>query len=154
VDYAYGSDITLANGADEIVLLAGLVEIDRVAYDGGTEFPDPNGISMELIDSSLDNTIGANWQEALTVFGNGDFGTPGAVNSVSSLPAPSVTIAYNGAQVLLDWDAVPGAVEYRVEVAGSLDGVFVPLATVPGTTLALSVDPGQPVRLLRVIALR
>jgi len=40
----------LANGADELVLLDGSsVEIDRVEYDGGPGFPDPNGASMALV---------------------------------------------------------------------------------------------------------
>ena len=48
VDYEY-SGITLANGADELVLTDGLAnEIDRVEWDGGPAFPDPTGASMSL----------------------------------------------------------------------------------------------------------
>jgi len=81
VDYTYGSNFFLANGADELVLLDGtLAEMDRVEYDGGPAFPDPNGASMALGDPALDNNVGANWCEASTPFGAGDLGTPGGVN--------------------------------------------------------------------------
>jgi hypothetical protein len=93
VDYAYGTEYTLGNGDDEIVLLSGLYEIDRINYDNGATFPDPNGYSMELIAPALDNFLGANWQTALAsaTYGAGDRGTPGAVNSVSTLDAPLVS---------------------------------------------------------------
>jgi predicted extracellular nuclease len=80
VDYQF-SGIAIANGADELVLLdETLTEIDRVEYDGGPDFPDPNGASMSLIAPGLDNNVGANWCEASTPFGAGDLGTPGAAN--------------------------------------------------------------------------
>ncbi|MEL7314883.1 MAG: ExeM/NucH family extracellular endonuclease [Cyanobacteria bacterium J06559_3] len=79
-DYEY-SGFILANGADEVVLVAPSgTEIDRVEYDGGPNFPDPNGASMSLSDPAADNTIGANWSEATTSFGDGDLGTPGTAN--------------------------------------------------------------------------
>ena len=37
-------------------------EIDRVAYDGGPAFPNPDGAAMELIRPDLDNALGANWR--------------------------------------------------------------------------------------------
>ena len=81
LDYEY-SGITLANGADEILLIDSYgITIDSVAYDGGTTFPDPNGATMALLEISLDNTIGSNWVEydSLT-YGDGDYGTPGEPN--------------------------------------------------------------------------
>ncbi len=80
VDYAY-SAFFLANGADEIVLVdtAGN-EIDRVEWDNGATFPDPNGASMALRDPLLDNNVGENWCEARTPYGDGDLGSPGAAN--------------------------------------------------------------------------
>ena len=91
VDYVYSSFI-LANGDDEIILLDGdNVEIDRVEYDGGPEFPDPNGASMELIDPALDNNVGDNWQEATTPYGDGDLGTPGGPNGEPAEPTPTPT---------------------------------------------------------------
>lgn len=81
VDYQY-DNFFLANGDDEVVLVdSDGREVDRVNYDGGPNFPDPNGASMSLIDSALDNNVGENWCTSTTAFGAGDFGTPGAVNS-------------------------------------------------------------------------
>ncbi|NQY28182.1 MAG: lamin tail domain-containing protein, partial [Flavobacteriaceae bacterium] len=48
LDYVY-TGIILANGGDEVILeTGGGTEIDRVDYDGGPNFPDPSGKSMEL----------------------------------------------------------------------------------------------------------
>ncbi len=84
VDYSYGSDIGLSNGDDEIILTTGGgVEIDRVEYDGGPNFPDPSGKSMNLdIDqySATANDDGANWCESTTPLGT-QFGTPGTANT-------------------------------------------------------------------------
>ncbi len=81
VDYGYGGSWFIANGDDEIILTDELgTEIDRVEYDGGPSFPDPNGASMALINPALDNNIGANWCEAVTPYGAGDLGTPGTAN--------------------------------------------------------------------------
>ena len=90
-DYEY-SGIALANGADEIVLVDTTgTEIDRVEYDGGPVFPDPTGASMSLSDPAADNTVGANWSETTTPFGDGDLGTPGAANGGGSV-APDLAI--------------------------------------------------------------
>ena len=88
VDVAYEYDgITLANGADEIVLTDALGrEVDRVEYDGGTVFPDPTGAAMELIDLNADNNDGTNWTEATQNFGDGDLGTPGGANGDVATP--------------------------------------------------------------------
>ncbi|QFT98651.1 Bifunctional hemolysin/adenylate cyclase precursor [Roseovarius sp. THAF8] len=86
VDYQY-SGVALANGADEIVLTDTQGrEVDRVEYDGGPDFPDPNGASMELTDLSTDNNIGSNWVTATQAFGDGDLGTPGAENGGAPEP--------------------------------------------------------------------
>jgi hypothetical protein len=80
VDYQY-SNMFLGNGSDALILLdTSLTEIDRVEWDNGATFPDPNGASMSLKIPSLDNNIGANWCESQTPFGDGDLGTPGAAN--------------------------------------------------------------------------
>jgi len=89
VDYQYSS-FFLGNGGDEVILLdTSLNEVDRVEYDGGPSFPDPNGSSMSLRATSVDNNVGANWCEATTPFGDGDLGTPGAANDC---PLPEVVI--------------------------------------------------------------
>jgi predicted extracellular nuclease len=80
VDYQY-SNVFLGNGSDALILLnTGDVEVDRVEWDNGATFPDPNGASMALKFPSLDNNAGVNWCESQTPFGDGDLGTPGAAN--------------------------------------------------------------------------
>ena len=80
VDYKY-SGFTLSNLWDEVILghPSGVI-LDEVYYDNGTTFPDENGKSMMLLDSTLDNSLGENWIAADIVFGAGDYGTPGSIN--------------------------------------------------------------------------
>ena len=86
VDYQY-SGFFLANGDDELIILdASLNEVDRVEWDGGPAFPDPTGASMSLDDPTSDNNVGANWCTAVTPFGDGDRGTPGAANDCGAPP--------------------------------------------------------------------
>ncbi len=77
VDYEW-SNFILANGDDEIVIYDELNQlIDQIMYDGGPNWPDPNGASM-FYDWGGDNNAGAYWHvEAQHTFGLGDFGTPG-----------------------------------------------------------------------------
>ncbi len=93
VDYVY-SGFTLDNTEDEIVLMSGPVEIDRVAYGGRSGFPDPTGASMYLVDVALDNNVGSNWAEdTWHAYGDGDFGTPGAANEHDDIaPTSSVDL--------------------------------------------------------------
>ncbi|NCQ34878.1 hypothetical protein GW813_07350 [bacterium] len=93
--YQY-SGFQLANAADEIVLLnASLVEIDRVEYDGGPLWPDPNGASMMFDEVSPDNNVGTAWSTSVVTFGSGDAGTPGAANGSVPLQAPHITDVYH-----------------------------------------------------------
>ena len=81
LDYKY-SNMNLANGADEILLIDPYGNtVDSITYDGGSTFPDPNGATMALLNLNLDNNIGSSWVEydSLT-YGNGDYGTPGVSN--------------------------------------------------------------------------
>ena len=48
VDYAYGEDLTLGNGADALELGFGKLRFDRVAWDNGLTFPDPNGEGQQI----------------------------------------------------------------------------------------------------------
>jgi hypothetical protein len=68
------SGFTLANGDDEIILTSDLaVEVDRVEWDGGPAWPDPDGASMQWDETSGDNNVGANWSApAVPPFGTGD----------------------------------------------------------------------------------
>jgi len=92
VDYVYPSNWYLSNGDDEVVLVYsdGVSEVDRVNYDGGSTFPDPTGKSMELNNPANDNNVGSNWAESKLTYGDGDYGTPGSLNSslVSAIDKP------------------------------------------------------------------
>jgi len=82
-DHGYATGMQLGNGADEVVLLHGGVEIDRIEYDDGVDWPDPTGLSISLSPTALDasqNDDGASWCSASSVYGDGDKGTPGAAN--------------------------------------------------------------------------
>lgn len=80
-DYIY-SGFGLSNADDEIILTCDNVEIDRVEYDNGVNWPDPEGKSMVLANPLLDNNDGANWCESTSPYGDGDKGTPGEDNDV------------------------------------------------------------------------
>ncbi len=91
-DYDY-SAISLGNSTDGLVLTnAADVEQDRVVWDNGSTFPDPNGASMALKTDGhgnyLDNSVGANWCESQNAWAGsaGDSGTPGAANDCMSGP--------------------------------------------------------------------
>jgi len=87
-DYVF-SGTSIANGADEIVLLNPLnEEIDRIEYDGGANWPDPTGASMVFTGTASDDNNDPNfWETAtereLTFQGTtGDKGSPG-INGVN-----------------------------------------------------------------------
>ncbi len=63
VDYAYGSAFNLGNADDEIILTsATAVEIDRLEWDGGPNWPDPTGASMTYTGlPGEDNNVGSKW---------------------------------------------------------------------------------------------
>jgi len=83
-DLVYNRDsFNLGNSDDEIIILDVYGrEVDRVEYDNGTTFPDPNGKSMELNYFGFDNNDGSNWSESTHLLPSGDYATPGASNSM------------------------------------------------------------------------
>jgi|GEM_PF-3400158 len=103
IDYAY-SGMTLANGADEIIIAkdlggAGEAEIARVEYGSSTDFPSKAaGISAQLGAEhgfdGIDNNDGTLWCHSRDAISssNADLGTPGAANVVCTLPTATVTI--------------------------------------------------------------
>ncbi|PID67974.1 MAG: hypothetical protein CR968_03985 [Flavobacteriia bacterium] len=98
VDYVY-SGITLGNGSDGIKLTCSDTVIDIVVWDNGATFPDPSGASMELANDKLtatDNDNGANWGTATDVYGAGDMGTPGAVNTFTLVTSGIENIEIEG----------------------------------------------------------
>ena len=82
-DYAYGTEMALGNSADELVIAHDGTEIDRLEYDNGVNWPDPNAASITLdpthLDSS-DHNNGSYWCTGKTPYGDGDLGTPGSAN--------------------------------------------------------------------------
>lgn len=115
--FVYDMSFLMSNGADEVILeFAGTI-IDEVYYDGGTNFPDPNGASMTLNSASLTsgaNDTGSNWCEATSVYEavNNNLGTPGAANDACAAPclltlnADSATCDSTGAGMTDDTYAV------------------------------------------------
>jgi hypothetical protein len=109
IDYAYGTALNLANGSDELILTApDSVEVDRVAWDNGMTFPDPDGASMSLQLPAQDNNDGANWCVAMTPYGDGDFGTPGGLNDCAPPPAADLRVTeiwpgQSGDDLTEDW---------------------------------------------------
>lgn len=95
IDYQY-SNITLGNGSDELILISPTDStVDSVAWDNGATFPDPNGASMALLDPALDNSLGTNWTTSTTLFGNGDFGTPGSPNFAGEIELSTTNIVFD-----------------------------------------------------------
>ncbi len=95
VDYSYGSTsvFALANADDEVILRASDgITIDSIAYDDGVTWPDPIGASMAVNSLFADNNDGNNWCESSTVFGDGDYGTPGQTNDCPQPPAADLQI--------------------------------------------------------------
>ena len=81
-DYAYDG-FSLSNGSDEVIIECLGIQIDEVAYDNGSTFPDPTGASMSLDPaafSAIANDAGANWCTGSTPYGAGDLGSPGVIN--------------------------------------------------------------------------
>jgi len=98
VNYDYGTSVGLSNSADELVLLnENAIVMDSVSWDNGETFPDPNGKSMALLDPGLDNSLGQNWQESasVSIFGDGDIGTPGLVNFYSAIDVEPNSIDFD-----------------------------------------------------------
>jgi len=84
IDLVYDrDDFNLGNSDDEIIIYDEFNrEIDRVEYDDGQTFPDPNGKSMELNYFGFDNNDGSNWSESTHLLPSGDYATPGTSNSM------------------------------------------------------------------------
>ncbi|MBD3225914.1 MAG: T9SS type A sorting domain-containing protein [Caldithrix sp.] len=96
VDYQY-TDFQLGNSGDEIFLYLadGATLIDQIEYDGGTNWPDPNGESMYFDGFfTADNNYADYWKLSDTPWadGSGDLGSPGYANTVSNLVADASSL--------------------------------------------------------------
>lgn len=112
VDFQYdSSSFTLGNGGDELIIYMadGTTEVDRVEYDGGPNWPDPNGSSMMFVGSwTDDNNDYSYWVVADAPWAGsaGDNGTPGEANGGSDTDAPVITdvIATSATEVSVLFD--------------------------------------------------
>jgi hypothetical protein len=154
VDYDYGDDLALANASDAIIIESnGDVEIDRVEWDDGATFPDPNGASMNLDPvhfSYVDNNEGINWCESTTVMGT-QFGTPGTTNTTCtpcilelgdvSANCDSTTIETDTYTASIDFTGGGTSVYVITASTGNVGGDD-PTSTESGSILITGVDEG------------
>tara|TARA_B100000315_G_scaffold249608_1_gene281085 strand:- start:2085 stop:3977 length:1893 start_codon:yes stop_codon:yes gene_type:complete len=125
VDYVYGDEMTLGNASDEVILLDELGnEVDRVMYDNGATFPDPNGASMALLDIALPNENGSNWVESTTPYGDGDMGTPGEVNFEGGNEEIEFTYSYDDGWALLGLSLNVENSDYQVLFPDAIEGTL------------------------------
>lgn len=82
--YDYPDTLFLGNGSQSLSIAdAEGALVCLLSYDNGATYPDPNGASMSLDPGSADlvgATDGTQWCEGSTAYGNGDLGSPGALN--------------------------------------------------------------------------
>lgn len=135
------SGFDLGNADDEIVLLnAALVEIDRVMWDGGLLWPDPNGASMAWNESSGNNNVGANWGISTVPFGSGDRGTPGQPNGGATMQAPAVSYVLQRPMLPEPGQAVTVTADVT-DADGTLSSVTLWVQFNGGTFVAVSMAP-------------
>lgn len=104
-DYVYGDVIALHNDTDELVLAdADLAQVDRVQWDNGATFPDPDGASMALADPASDNALGASWCASTRPWAVGDRGTPGTPSWCLAAGQAPIVIT----EVMADPETPPG----------------------------------------------
>ncbi|MEN8156800.1 MAG: lamin tail domain-containing protein [Bacteroidota bacterium] len=151
--YVYEYDrLSLANGEDGIVIQCSGLAIDSVLWDGGVTFPDPNGASMSLKTdflNSVDNDNGANWEEATSAYGDGDLGTPGAVNmavcdlqiGTGTATCDAETAGVDTYTAAIDY-TVGGTSTYVITTTAGTVGGDDPSATASGTISITGIDEG------------
>ncbi len=102
-DYEY-SNFKLSNTEDEIILMHndGTI-IDKVYYNKNNWII-PNGASLNLDPDTFDSSLNdnpSNWCKSTTVFGNGDYGTPGRDNKKCYQSLPEFNSLLIAASILL-----------------------------------------------------
>jgi hypothetical protein len=113
-NYVGNADFGLS-GSGELVRLydSNGTLIDSLIFDDEAPWPtaaDGQGGTLELIDPSSDNTLGANWASDGTIHG-----TPGTQNSVTiSMYITYLVPSMAGSDLTLSWSAASGATSYRV----------------------------------------
>jgi hypothetical protein len=88
LDYTYGTDITLSNETDNLLIYGQGVLIDGVAWDDGATMPDPDGGSLNLdvwYMSATDNDDPSSWCVSKEEWAEAsDAGSPGEPNELCS----------------------------------------------------------------------
>ncbi len=82
LDYTY-SGFLLENGTDGVRLRCDVEDVDEVYYNPN-DFASLAGYALSLDPEAydwLDNNLGSNWCPASASYGDGDFGTPGELNT-------------------------------------------------------------------------
>ena len=82
-DAGYSENYALSKAEDQVILMDGAGGVhDQVEYDGGPNFPSPDGGSIALRNPQEDNNLGASWKASFApIPGSADLGTPGAENN-------------------------------------------------------------------------
>jgi hypothetical protein len=135
-DYNAAAGWGLNNDTDQVRLYApdGTV-IDSVQYSDSSPWPtgaDGSGPSLELIDPSLDNTIGQNWLASAATNG-----TPGAQNSMFNFQSLTVTSPNGGESLeqgsthLITWTSVNFTGTIKIELETIADGLVTLAENVP-----------------------
>jgi len=89
----YGTGVPLYNSKGRLVLKSKTgALVDRVEWSAAAGFPIPSGHSISLNVPSADNSLGANWCESTTRFGDGDFGSPDGGNTCARPLAPPAVV--------------------------------------------------------------
>ncbi|MCF8378689.1 MAG: lamin tail domain-containing protein [Bacteroidales bacterium] len=153
-DYVYPSDIafSLANATDGIQIRCSGTVIDKVIWDDGVTFPDPNGASMSLKPDFMnfaDNDNGVNWEAATSPYGNGDLGTPGFSNvpvcdlvlGASNAVCDVVTAGVDTYTATLAFTMGATSSYVITSTAGTVGGDD-PSATATGTIVITGIDEG------------
>lgn len=81
------SSLSLGDTSESVVLQQGATSLDSLSYSSG--FPGGNGSAAERVDLlAPHNNGGWNYAAATTVFGSGDLGSPGTINSADATDHP------------------------------------------------------------------
>ncbi len=112
---------SLSNSGESVALFdAGGTLVDEVVYSDVAPWPslaDGNGVSIELVDPSLDNSDPANWQASCAVNG-----TPGAAASI--LPCPVLSTNIFAIQSDVDANGGSNLAGQFVSISGVVTGVY------------------------------
>ena len=137
-DFPASAGWGLNNDSDQVRIYApGGILVDSVQYSDSSPWPegaDGSGPSLELIDPSLDNTIGQNWQASAATNG-----TPGAQNSTFGFQSLTV-VSPNGGESWeqgsthpITWSSVNFAGTIKIELETVADGLVTLAENVPVT---------------------